>query len=356
MRTERGATLALSEARRLLGFGRLVGHRGLSIDDRVKRRQALYAAKLSLGECRLVLRAFAVTTVAKLANEARVLLHRCIGVTGKGERRGEAPVRGEIARVQDDGLSEKTNGGGTVARFGERRGAVAEHAQRSRAVLLLEVNLREAAIAALRAGELVDQVSEALLGLPQAPLLETLETFFESDLVVEVLRSHRPSLRSARAFGLALRELRRLSGALETGFLPFLGARIARQETGLAQRREVLPVHLEECARNAVRDRADLAAHAAAFDLDHGVEAACGAGDSERQQGLVGRAIASEVVVERFSVHDHGAFTRNEPDAGDGRLATPRALEVRQRFHDSDSLRIGSGFCAACGWSAPAYT
>ena len=110
------------------------------------------------------------------------------------------------------------------------------------------MNFREATITTLGAGELIDQVLEALLGLTQASLLEALETFFESDLVVEVLRSHRPSLRSARAFGLPLRELRRLSGALETGFLPFLGTRIARQETGLAQRREVLPVHLEECA------------------------------------------------------------------------------------------------------------
>src|SRR5438128_1287724 len=57
---------------------------------------------------------------------------------------------------------------------------------------------------------------------------------FERDLVVEVLRSHGLSLRSERVFGLALRELRRLSGALETGLLPLLGTRVARQETGLA--------------------------------------------------------------------------------------------------------------------------
>src|SRR5207237_2706503 len=133
-------------------------------------------------------------------------------------------------------------------------------------------------------------ILEALLGLAQSTLLEALEPCFESDLVVEVLRGHRLSLRSGRAFGLALRELRRLSGALETRLLPLLGARIARQQAGLAQQRQVLAVHPEERAGDAVRDRADLATHPAAFHLDHRVEAARGARDGERQQGQVGPA------------------------------------------------------------------
>src|SRR6267143_4740692 len=118
------------------------------------------------------------------------------------------------------------------------------------------MDLRKPAVAALGARELVDEVLEALLGLTQAALLEALEPFFERDLVVEVLRSHRLSLRSGRAFGLALRELRRLSGALEAWLLALLGAGIARQEAGLAQKRKVLPVHLKKRPRDAMRDRA----------------------------------------------------------------------------------------------------
>ena len=140
----------------------------------------------------------------------------------------------KIARVQDDGLAQKPDRRRALAGFGERRRAIAKDTERPGTVLLLEVDLREAAVAALGTGELVHQVLEALLGLTQAPLLEALETFFERDLVVEVLRSHGLSLRSERVFGLALRELRRLSGALETGLLPLLGTRVARQETGLA--------------------------------------------------------------------------------------------------------------------------
>ena len=140
----------------------------------------------------------------------------------------------KIARVQDDGLAKKTDRRRALAGFGERRRAITKYPERPGTVLLLEVDLREAAVAALGTGELVHQVLEALLGLTQAPLLEALETFFERDLVVEVLRRHGLSLRSGRAFGLALRELRRLSGALETGLLPLLGTRVARQETGLA--------------------------------------------------------------------------------------------------------------------------
>src|SRR5438105_1875834 len=221
---------------------------------------------------------------------------------------------------------------------------------------LLSSHVREPAVAALGARELVDQVLEALLGLAQTPLLEALETFFERDLIVEVLRGHGSSLRSERAFGLALRELRRLSGALEAGLLPLLGARVAREKTGLAERRKVFPVHLKERARDAVRDRADLAADATAFDLHHRVEATRRAGDRERQEGLIGRTVASEVVIQRLSVHDDRTLAGYEADASDGRLSTPRALEVRQGLHDSVSLRIGSGFCAACGCSAPAYT
>src|SRR5207237_6949395 len=115
------------------------------------------------------------------------LLHRSIGVAGQGERRGETTVRGKVAGVQDDGLAKKTDGRRSLAGLGEGRGTVAEHAKRSGAVLFLEVHLREPAVAALGARELVDQVLEALLVLAERPLLEAIGSFFDGVLIVVIL-------------------------------------------------------------------------------------------------------------------------------------------------------------------------
>jgi len=64
--------------------------------------------------------------------------------------------RGQVARIKRDRLPEKTDRRGPFARFGEGAGALAEDAERTRTVLLLEVHLRESAITALGAGELID--------------------------------------------------------------------------------------------------------------------------------------------------------------------------------------------------------
>src|SRR2546430_13778678 len=204
-------------------MGRLVPRSGHSIGSRRECAQTRHAAELSLRPRDLVLRACRLAAIAKIADVARVFLHRRVGVARERERRGETPVCREVARVQADGLAEKTDRRGALPRFGERGRALAKNAHRARTVLLLEVDLREPAIAALGTREFVDEIFEALLGLAQSPLLEALEPFFESDLVVEVLRSHRLSLRSGRAFGLALRALSRLSGALQTRLPPRLG-------------------------------------------------------------------------------------------------------------------------------------
>src|SRR4030081_1522744 len=67
--------------------------------------------------------------------------------------------------------------------------------------------------------------------------------------------------------------LRRLASALQAVLLPFLLARIARQEAGLLQYGAQLRVVLEQGARDAVGDRPGLARLAAADDFDTGVEA-----------------------------------------------------------------------------------
>src|SRR5207302_2198605 len=85
--------------------------------------------------------------------------------------------------------------------------------------------------------------------------------------------------------GSALGELRRLARALETRLLALLRARIAREQAGLAQRLGVVLVDLEQRARDAVRDRADLAGDAATLDLDHRVELPRRVRDAERGRG-----------------------------------------------------------------------
>src|SRR2546427_2884536 len=264
----------------------------------------------------LGLRTLDVACIAQVADESRVLLDRSLLVARKRERRGETAVRGEVSGVEGDRLAQQTDRRGPIARPAERGCPVPKHAQGTRAVLLLEVHLREAAVSALGRRKLVDQVLEALLGLPQPALLKAVETFFESDLVVEVSPGHARSLRSARSFGLSLGELRSLSGPFETGFLPLLGAGVSGDQAGLTKWRGVLLVRLDESARDPVRDRTDLARHAAALDLHHGVEPARRVRHRERQERLFGRAVTREVVVEGLPVDHNGALAGHKPDAG----------------------------------------
>src|SRR5690349_16605567 len=86
-----------------------------------------------------------------------------------------------------------------------------------------------------------------------------------------------------------------------------------------------LGIELEQGPGDAVADRARLAGHPTTLDLDHHVEAALGAGHAERQSDvrLVDRV--AEVLLEGPAVDDDLALTREQPDAGDGRLATTGA-------------------------------
>ena len=108
-------------------------------------------------------------------------------------------------------------------------------------------------------------------------------------------------------------------------------------------------VDLEQRPGDAVRDRADLAGHAAALDLDHRVEALGGVGDGERRGGLLDGARAAEVVVELLAVHDDGPLTRDESDASDRGLPATGPLEITEVLHLAVAPFRISGFCAACG-------
>src|SRR5207245_2157967 len=111
--------------------------------------------------------------------------------------------------------------------------------------------------------------------------------------------------------GLALRELRRLARALQTGLLPLLRARIAREQPRLAQDPAMLGVDLEERPRDGVPDRAELPGFATAVHLHHRVEATGGVRDDERLDRRLGIAVASEVLLERLAVDHDGPLARD---------------------------------------------
>src|SRR5256885_15387701 len=91
----------------------------------------------------------------------------------------------------------------------------------------------------------------------------------------------------ARASASPFRVLRRLAGALETVLLALLHPRVAGEETGLSERHAVRRcVELEQGTCDAMADRAGLARHATALDLDHRVVATLRPRHPERQAGL----------------------------------------------------------------------
>jgi hypothetical protein len=120
-------------------------------------------------------------------------------------------------------------------------------------------------------------------------------------------------------------------------------SRVTRQKSGLAERQAVaVRIELEQRAGDAVADRAGLAGHAAALDLDHRVEATLGPGDAEGHPdiGLIDRV--PEMLHERAPVDDDLALTGQEPDAGDGGLAPARS-RVEGRGGHRWLLRQASG-------------
>src|SRR6185369_15813018 len=114
-----------------------------------------------------------------------------------------------------------------------------------------------------------------------------------------------------------------LAGALETVLLALLHPRVAGEEAGLAERQAVRGlVDLEQGPGDAVADRAGLARHATALDLDHRVVVALGAGHPEGHPDVRLVHRVAEVLLERSPVDDDLALPGEQANTGDGRLAT----------------------------------
>src|SRR4051795_4943028 len=129
-----------------------------------------------------------------------------------------------------------------------------------------------------------------------------------------------------RCRGLTLRVLRSLPSSLEPVLLAFLHSGIASQQTRLTQRKPVrLRIQLQQSPRNAVTDGTGFSGDASPLDLDHDVEAALPPGHPERHPHLRLVDRVAEVLLERSAVDHDLALTRQQPDAGDSRLATAGA-------------------------------
>ena len=102
----------------------------------------------------------------------------------------------------------------------------------------------------------------------------------------------------------------------------FLHARVASQESGLAEGKAMaLRVQLEQRTGDAVTDRAGLPGDTAALDLDHHVETALRTGHPERDPKVRFIDGIAEVLLERPAIDHDLTLARQEPNAGDGRLA-----------------------------------
>src|SRR3954452_7650750 len=120
---------------------------------------------------------------------------------------------------------------------------------------------------------------------------------------------------------LALRELRALTGLLETRLLALLHAGVAREEAVALELATEVRVGLDECARDAVPQRRSLSRDAAAVDLRHHVHAAVVARGLEREPRVPLEGGAREVDVEALAVDRVSALAGLEDHAGDGTLA-----------------------------------
>src|SRR5512133_906774 len=123
--------------------------------------------------------------------------------------------------------------------------------------------------------------------------------------------------------GLALRELRRLTGLLESGLLALLDASVTVEESGLLEDGAVvLFVDLVQRAGDAEAQRAGLAGRATTGDAGDDVVAAEQVEDLERVVDQLLVQLVREVVVELAPVDDDLAGAGNDAHAGDGLLAT----------------------------------
>src|SRR6202022_3728491 len=131
--------------------------------------------------------------------------------------------------------------------------------------------------------------------------------------------------RAAAGQLLAFRVLRSLAGPLQSVLLALLHPRVARQQSGLLQRRAEVRGVAQQGPRDAMRDGSRLSAGAATDDLDADVELSLCACDAKgRQRGHLEHAPAE--ISQRVSLIDRdAAFAQLQSHPRDRILPAPGA-------------------------------
>jgi hypothetical protein len=114
-----------------------------------------------------------------------------------------------------------------------------------------------------------------------------------------------------------------LSGPLQPVLLALFHPRVAGQQAGFLQHGTEVRVELEECARDAVRDSAGLAARTATDHLDADVELALQARDAKRRQGCHLKHAATEIGERVLVVDRDPSLAWLQAHTRDGVLAPP---------------------------------
>src|SRR6266508_984092 len=188
----------------------------------------------------------------------------------------------------------------------------------------------------------------------------------------------------------ALRVLRSLAGLLQPVLLTLLDPRVAGQEARLLQAGPVLDVQVAQCPSDGQPQRAGLAGNAPAAQVGEDVDRVNPVGGHQRVADQLLMHLAREVVLQRAAVEHELAGARHEAHPDDGLLAAANGLDQttsaaagadgrgrgrrgglhRRRggggfCHDGSLVSAhcaiclisnGTGCCAACGCSGPAYT
>src|SRR5262249_40680425 len=121
-------------------------------------------------------------------------------------------------------------------------------------------------------------------------------------------------------FGSALAELRRTARLVPPVLLPLDFARIAREQTVIAQHLVEVLVLRPERARQAEAHGAGLAGDAAAVDVARDVVVVAGLGDRQRHQCLPPRVVRDEELLDLDTVDHELAGASLDAHAGSRRL------------------------------------
>ena len=152
---------------------------------------------------------------------------------------------------------------------------------------------------------------------------------------------------SQRQIGLALGELRRAAGFVQTDFLALDFAGVTRHETGFAQRGFKRFIVFDERTSETEADCTGLTGDTAAFDGDEHVELVVELGQFERLAHDHARGFATKKGIERLAVHLNAAFAGAQEHTRSGGFAAAGTV-LLLRCHGR-SLIAYSTMSSACG-------